>query len=73
MDTFSVRLLKILRLVMPAFYLLAGVLLLFTGFLAEQTGKYQHIAGGLMLLYGIFRFYRTFKNEPKKDSNETAD
>lgn len=73
MNAFSVRLMKILRLVMPAFYLLAGVLLLFTGFLAEQTGKYQRVVGAFMLLYGIFRFYRTLKDEPKKDSNETAD
>ena len=72
MKTVPVKAIRYFRLIMPAFYILVGMLLLFTGFLAEQVGKFGHAAGGLMILYGIFRVYRTIIDNTKKESDETA-
>lgn len=72
MKAIPVKAIRYFRLIMPAFYIVVGLLLLFTGFLAEQVGKYGHAAGGLMLLYGIFRIYRTIKDNSKKESDETV-
>jgi hypothetical protein len=72
MKTVPVKAIRYFRLVMPVFYILVGTLLLFTGFLAEQVGKYGRAAGGLMVIYGIFRIYRTIKDNSKMESDETA-
>ncbi len=72
MKTVPVKAIRYFRLIMPAFYILVGILLLFTEFLVEQVGKYGRAAGGLMVIYGIFRIYRAISDNSNKESDETA-
>jgi hypothetical protein len=63
-----------MRYVMPLFYLAVGILLVFTKFLGEETGKIRLVLGILIMLYSLFRGWRVIKdNENLKENEISAD
>lgn len=55
-----IKLKRILQWLMPAFYLLASVFLIFNG-VASMSKKQNIFLGVALLFYSIFRFYRAIK------------
>lgn len=57
---------------MPLFYLAVGLLLTFTNFLGEATGKFRVILGILLIGYSVFRTWRIIKDPANKKENEST-
>lgn len=64
--------LKVMRYVMPLFYLAIGLALTFTNFLGEETGKLRLPLGILLIGYAVFRTWRVVKDPLNSEENETS-
>jgi small-conductance mechanosensitive channel len=72
MTTFFKQFLKIMRYVMPLFYLVIGLLLTLTQFLGEETGKFRLGLGILLIVYSVFRAWRIMKDPVNSEQNEPS-
>jgi positive regulator of sigma E activity len=72
MTTFFKQFLKIMRYVMPLFYLVIGLLLMLTQFLGEETGKFRRVMGILLIVYSVFRAWRIMKDPVNSEQNEPS-
>jgi surface polysaccharide O-acyltransferase-like enzyme len=68
--SFLAKFVKIFGLLMTTLYVVLGVYLIFTD---EQNSnlnipaKFRYILGGVLILYGIFRFIRVLQANSRKD------
>ena len=72
MATLFKRILRIMRFIMPLFYLAVGLLLTFSKFLGEETGRYRLVLGILLMGYSVFRAWRVLKDPVNFVENETS-
>jgi hypothetical protein len=72
MTNFFNRLLEIMRFTMPLLYLVIGLLMTFTKFLGEETGKVRVTLGILLIAYSLFRGWRLIKDRENLRENETS-
>ncbi|MCX6226705.1 MAG: hypothetical protein NTV01_18480 [Bacteroidia bacterium] len=72
MTGFFKWLLKIMRYVMPLFYLAVGLLLTFTKIFGKETGKFRFTLGILLIGYSVFRTWRIIKDHENLKENGTS-
>lgn len=73
MATIFKGILKVMWYIMPLFYLAAGLLLTFTKFFGDETGKFQLALGILLMGYSVFRAWRIIKDHKNQEENETSE
>ncbi len=62
---------SISRLFMSAFYLIAGCVLLFTDLFADRITDYRNEIGGVLIGYGILRFFLWQRwNKSQQEDNQ---
>lgn len=72
MGIISNRILRVMRYVMPLFYLVIGLMLAFTNFLGDETGNFRLPLGIVLIAYSIFRTWRIIKDPANIKENEPS-